>query len=88
MTFLVSKRRGNEVTEQEAFDLLNMLGRLAKVETLDGATQARLQVPKSVVVWFAMYDARRDPVKVWNISIHLQAALITRRTLAITITLT
>lgn len=65
---------------------MNMLGRVANVEMLDDATQAHIKVPKSVVVWFAMYDFRRDPVKVLNLSIHLQAVLITRRTSATTTT--
>lgn len=52
------------MTRDEAVGLLTPLGQIAKVQPLDPAVQARHRLPPSMLVSYAMYDARRDVVKV------------------------
>lgn len=63
-TFIVSRKAGGAIYANEALNLLQPLGEIAKVKQLGKSTQASLNLPPSILVSYKMYDAKRDVVKV------------------------
>lgn len=64
--FIVYKLSGEEISRQEAFDLLSTLGTIAKVYPLDSRNQKMEKFPPAVVVHYKRYDSLRSVVKVYD----------------------
>lgn len=63
-TFIVYKHSGMSIDEREAFKLLDPLGEISSVKSLDIEVQAEMGLPATMVVQFKLYDPRRDVRKV------------------------
>ncbi|PFH58383.1 hypothetical protein XA68_13747 [Ophiocordyceps unilateralis] len=66
-SFLVFKVSGQRIRLYEARDLLRRLGEITKTEYLNDALRALAQLPQAVIVTYKMYDAKRDPVKAFEL---------------------
>ena len=59
-TFIVYSRLGDDITVDEARDILELYGELSKCELLSAQIQAVLGLPSAVLVEFAKFDPKRD----------------------------
>ncbi|TLD17276.1 uncharacterized protein PgNI_00270 [Pyricularia grisea] len=59
-TFLVSRRFGNQITLEEARDVLEPFGAISKVEIPDARTQETTGIRGAVLVEFSNFDITRD----------------------------
>ncbi|PHH74357.1 hypothetical protein CDD80_3118 [Ophiocordyceps camponoti-rufipedis] len=88
-SFLVFKVSGQRIRLYEARDLLRRLGEISKTEYLNDALRALAQLPQAVVVTYKMYDAKRDPVKafeldpVYRVQVYDPKALAAQETLQV-----
>ncbi|KAH8121130.1 hypothetical protein FP744_10002082 [Trichoderma asperellum] len=64
--FIVYKLSGEEISRQEAFDLLSTLGTIAKVYPLDSRKQKTEKFPPAMVVHYKRYDSLRSVVKTFE----------------------
>ncbi|PHH64080.1 hypothetical protein CDD81_5073 [Ophiocordyceps australis] len=64
-SFIVYKISGQRIRLSEARDLLHRLGDVAKVEYLHEGLRISASLPQTAVVTFKMYDAKRDPPRVF-----------------------
>lgn len=62
--FIVYRKSGAPIWEEDAFNLLDRLGAISNIEPLDEDLRKEMGLPPAVVVSFKMYDSRRDVVKV------------------------
>lgn len=63
--YIVYKKNGEPLENAEATQLLQPYGDISKVEDLPAVVKRNLNIPPtSKVVSYAMYDAKRDVVKV------------------------
>ncbi|EHK42949.1 hypothetical protein TRIATDRAFT_203475 [Trichoderma atroviride IMI 206040] len=65
--FVVYKLSGEEISRQEAYDLLSTLGTIAKVYALGSRSQKAEKLPPAMVVHYKRYDSLRSVVKVYHI---------------------
>ncbi|UNI24388.1 hypothetical protein JDV02_010138 [Purpureocillium takamizusanense] len=64
-SFIVYKHSGQRTRHSEASDLLRRLGEISKVELLEEGLRLAAGLPQAVVVTYKMYDAKRDPPRVF-----------------------
>ena len=63
--YIVYKKDGEPIQDDEAVHLLKPYGEVAKVEDLPTPVRQQLNLPTGAkLVSYAMYDAKRDVVKV------------------------
>ncbi|PNP40257.1 hypothetical protein TGAMA5MH_07912 [Trichoderma gamsii] len=61
--FVVYKLSGEDISRQEAYDLLSALGTIAKVYPLGSRSQKTEKLPPAMVVHYKRYDSLRSVVK-------------------------
>ncbi|UKZ60629.1 uncharacterized protein TrAtP1_001900 [Trichoderma atroviride] len=64
--FVVYKLSGEEISRQEAYDLLSTLGTIAKVYALGSRSQKAEKLPPAMVVHYKRYDSLRSVVKTFE----------------------
>lgn len=62
--FIVYKASGGSISEEDAFRLLDPLGEISNIELLEEELRQEMRLPPAAVVYFKMYDSRRDVLKV------------------------
>ncbi|PWI71027.1 Nucleotide-binding, alpha-beta plait [Purpureocillium lilacinum] len=64
-SFIVYKHSGQRTRHSEAADLLGRLGEISKTDFLEEGLRVAAGLPQAVIVTYKMYDAKRDPPRVF-----------------------